>query len=267
MKYSRVTYEERYTISTLCQMGLKVPEIANILKFHKSTIYRELKRNNIFQSFARGITTYDPLKAQRKAIVRKKRCRKKLKIAPEIEREITACLKKRWSPELIAGRLRREKKVRVTFQTIYRFIKRNPFYKQYLLHGNRRRLKYKRNGPPTPRPIGWKGIEQTSQGCKNRSRLGHWERDTMIGKDRKNNLLVCVDRKSRLTKLSLLENFTLSEVSQKTLSLIKASNKKCLSMTNDNGIEFRCHQRLPFQVYYCHPYTPQERERWKILLG
>lgn len=46
MKYKQLTYEERYQISYLKSIGLKEKVIAQTLRRHVSTIYRELKRNN-----------------------------------------------------------------------------------------------------------------------------------------------------------------------------------------------------------------------------
>ena len=45
MSYIQLTYEERVTLSALCQQGFSVRAIARILKRHPSTLYRELDRN------------------------------------------------------------------------------------------------------------------------------------------------------------------------------------------------------------------------------
>ena len=62
--YTQLTQEERYQIAALLQAGRQHREIAAVLKRHKSTISREVRRN-------RGLRGYRPKQAQRLALVRR----------------------------------------------------------------------------------------------------------------------------------------------------------------------------------------------------
>ncbi|NJL71237.1 MAG: IS30 family transposase [Candidatus Competibacteraceae bacterium] len=85
-------------------------------------------------------------------------------------------------------------------------------------------------------------IERRTAGANNRSRLGHWERDTMVGGERKTGVLVCVERKSRYTRLAKLPRKTADRTAKATVKLLK--HLPCKSITNDRGQEFQAHERV-----------------------
>jgi IS30 family transposase len=264
-KYARMTYAQRCQISALLQVNTSISVIAKQLGFHKTTIYREIKRNttNIPRSWTRE---HHPLRAQGEMIDRKQNCRRKIIIDSDVLEKIKSFLYKGWSPELIAGRLRKENVCKITHQTIYRFIKYNPILKQYLLHSDRKRFQYKRR-KSMAMPGWWKSIDVRPAACIERSRIGDWERDTMFGNTRKQALLVCTDRMSRYTKIGLIQDLKSTTVAEKTVKLLEETNKKYYTITNDNGVEFKCPDKLPVQVYYCHPHSPQERGTVENTIG
>ena len=104
-------------------------------------------------------------------------------------------------------------------------------------------------------------IEDRPQAANLRSQCGHWERDLMFGKNRKKTVLVIVDRKSRYTKLRLLDNKKAQGVNEHTKRAL--TGKVTRSITNDRGNEFMHHKQLKeemkVKIYFCHPYTSQER--------
>jgi transposase, IS30 family len=265
-QYSRVTYGQRCQIFALMQTEITIPEMAKRLGFNKSTIYRELKRNISPKPNSLYKWEYDPLRAQALACDRKMKCRRPIKINSEIILEIKAMLEIRWSPQLIAGRLKRQGKCNLTHQTIYRFIKQNPVYERYLHFYGRRRFEYKRR-KDLPRPGWWVSIEKRPDVCVRRERIGDWERDTLIGRKRKNALLVCTDRKSRFTKVAFIEKLNSEIISNKTMELIRETSRAALTLTNDNGSEFKAPNKLPIPVYYCHPGSPQERGTVENTIG
>ena len=125
VKYTRVSYEVRCQISALKQADFSVPEIANRLGFHKTTIYRELKRNQTLSGNSYNLT-YNPIRANLLAKKRYKRCRRRTVIRGPIEKIVRSAFKDGWSPEQIAGRLTKEKIRRMSHETVYRFTKNNP---------------------------------------------------------------------------------------------------------------------------------------------
>lgn len=265
-KYSRVSYGVRCQIYALMQAEVPIPEIATQLGYHKSTIYRELKRNRTLSSSAAYEWKYVPIRAQREFLKRKKRCRRKLKVDKKTGEKIKELLKLRWSPQIIAGRLKVEGVNEVSYQTIYRFVKQNPSYLCYLhfydKRGFRKRFKKKEE-----KPKWWISIEKRPKVCEERRRIGDWERDTMIGRGRENSVLVCTDRKSRYTKVGLLGSLKTRLVAEKTIELIEETGRKAKTVTNDNGVEFRSAYRLPVRTYNCHPFSPQERGTVENTIG
>jgi IS30 family transposase len=69
-----------------------------------------------------------------------------------------------------------------------------------------------------------------------RKKLGHWKRDTLLGKDRKACVLVITDRKSRFNKFRKLRSQLAPNVTKETIAAIKGLPVK--SITNDRGQEF-----------------------------
>ena len=119
MSYTQLTLKERYHISACRKLGYKQKEIALELGVSPSTISRELRRNRNAQGH------YDPESAQIETRLRHRHKHKYTVITPSIERYIRSKLKVEWSPEQIAGRMRRERGESVSHETIYRFIYAN----------------------------------------------------------------------------------------------------------------------------------------------
>ncbi len=262
-KYSRVSYELRCQISALLQAKFTIPEIAESLGFHKSTIYRELKRNTTLYDRLQG-RPYDPVRAHKLCRRRFRRCRKKTKVVGRVKRIVKSGLRERWSPELIAGRIRLEKIDTISHETVYRFVRHNPQFAKYLKFYGRRG--YGRYRQKKERP-GWMlNIKLRPDIANRRGRIGDWERDTMYAKYRK-TILVLTERKSRYTKLSKLKTHKASEVAKKTYELLKATGKRVYTITNDNGGEFRWKHKEKYKVFYCDPYKPQQRGTVENMIG
>jgi IS30 family transposase len=109
-------------------------------------------------------------------------------------------------------------------------------------------------------------IEQRPVESNKRLRLGDWERDCMYGA-RGERLLVCVDRKSRLTKITKVVGRTVRDITKLTNKLLQETKRKIHTITNDNGPEFRHPDGAIAPVYYCHPRRPQERGTVENTIG
>src|SRR3990172_2329345 len=104
MTYRQITYAERYTLGALRQQGLSAAAIARALGRHRSTILREVRRNR--KAIDGG---YRPLLANWYAMGRRWRSRRNWRFsAAEFALVRTLLCEHQWSPEQIAGRLRRE---------------------------------------------------------------------------------------------------------------------------------------------------------------
>lgn len=249
MPYRRLTYNDRCQIDALLNAGKSRAQIARQIGFHKSTIGRELRRNFYVNNYSSSV-------ANRLSVHRRIGCKRRPKIQCEIQKLVVAKLEVGWTPQQIAGRCRYEKVVSLSHETIYRFIRKNRELKRYLkMFNNRGAGRFLRRKNRQGDKI---SIHERPQIANSRGRIGDFERDTIYVKDR-NQILVCVDRKSRLTKIKRIPKPTTSEeVAQLTDVMLKEAGRKVYSITSDNGTELRA-QTIPYKMYYCDPYKPQQR--------
>ena len=258
MKYCRVTALHRLQIKAYLEVNLNQTEISDKLGFDKSTISRELCRNS-------GQRGYRPKQAQRFCEERQLYRFTPRKMLPGMIDQIEQKLKLRWSPEQVSNRFKMEGMASVSAETIYRYIDRNrckggELWK-YLRWSRRQR---KRRFPSQDR----RGIIQNAVSISDRSKQanqrkkpGHWERDTMLGKNRKTAILVLTDRKTRFNRFAKLNRRLASGVTHKTIALL--AGFPCRSITNDRGQEFSDHEKLSRKlrvgVYFCDPYSSYQR--------
>jgi IS30 family transposase len=258
MLYRRVTCEDRLQIKAYLDVGLNQSEIADKLGFNRSSICRELKRNT-------GGKGYRPKQAQRLTDWRQEYRFKPRKMLPNMIRRIEEKLLLKWSPEQISNRFRIEGSPTVSTESIYRHIQ-NDRNKggQLWRHLRWSRRQRKRRFPSEERRgkiQNAKAISERPKQADNRVKSGHWERDTMLGKNRKTAVLVLTDRKTRFNRLAKLNRRLAPKVTRQTVNLLKGL--PCRSITNDRGQEFSDHkklaQKLNVQVYFCDPYSSYQR--------
>ena len=204
--YKHLTPFERERILFFLIRGESITKIAQLLNRSKSTISREIRRNAA--SADPSMPDYLPFEAQTLYVQRRKACRphKRLDNASLRSYVQTCILKFHWSPEEIAGRIQLEYgHFMISVPTIYRAIHTgilNPdgTSSKYVLrklrhHGKRRHKK----GTKECRGkfVISHAIEERPASAENRSVCGHWEADTVVGKQGKACLVTLVDRKSR----------------------------------------------------------------------
>jgi IS30 family transposase len=260
--YSQITKIERLEIGILRRKGYSVDEIALELGRHRSTIYREVRRNTVSGE-------YLSKKAQHKAYVRRKysKCQamcivKNMKLREYIE---TKLLVDDWSPEQIAGRLAHEIGLeKVSAPTIYKYI-RSPYGRQLeyklQLTKQKRKKKYQRKVTELKDRI---FIDKRPEAANTRAQYGHWEGDFIVsGKAYGNtSLLVIHERVSRYTLIRKLHTRTLPEVEAMLASIVSGLGP-LKSLTLDNDIAFSRHlklsQLLKAPIYFCQPYHSWEK--------
>lgn len=259
-EYKRMSFEDRCHISALLRRKFSILEISKETGFHKTSIYRELRRNNKYFGCLLK-EKYDPQYAHSRALYRKKFSGRKSIINTKLKSLIEEKLKMTWSPEKISGRLYLEKKVKISFQSIYNFINKHKYLKLLTRFCNKRgigRKAQKKNRQKL------NSIHIRPKSACNRSRFGHWERDGMYGANRK-QLLICLERKSRFIKIGKMSSSNAREVSLQTENLLK--NEKVLTITNDNGTEFRKPNTCKHKIYYCDAMKPQQRGSVENVIG
>jgi IS30 family transposase len=254
-----VSYGVRCQIQAFLQTEISIPAMAKLLCLHKTTIYREINRNG-------SRDKYFAKKAQKLTRVRIRRCRRKKIITASLGSKIEGRLVLGWSPEQIAGRLKKENiKTTICPQTIYRYIEEHKPLRSFLRRYDKRgagRYLQRRNLQRESHLT----IDTRPKIANERGRFGDWERDLFYAGNKK-QLLVCTDRKSRLTKVTKLERGTGVIVQKETIRLLKNAGGKVFSVTNDNGTEFKQNLPIGVPVYFCKPLKPHQRGTIENTIG
>ena len=182
--------------------------------------------------------------------------------------EIKARLRQYHSPEQIAGRLKQERRSSVSHETIYQMIYADhqglKGYQSYLRQGQKKRRKRGEINAKRGQIPGRVGIENRPLIADAKTEVGHWESDTMIGKEQSGVIVTHVNKASKFLVAGLGQNKTAEEINQVTLSLFsEVSVEKRHTMTFDNGKEFSRHtelsQKLGLSCYFANPYHSWER--------
>jgi IS30 family transposase len=258
MSYRRVTREDRLRIKDGLDAGLSKTELADKLGFHKATIGREISRN-------KGGRGYRPKQAHLMAVAREESKHGPYKMNPVIMGLITERLELKWSPEQISNRLRLEGEPTVSTETIYKFIqedqKNGGELWRNLRRARRTRKKRFRREDGRGKIKNARSISKRPKKANKRKKLGHWERDLMVGKNHKAAVLVITDRKSRFNKFRKLNGKYAKKVTKETITALRDLPKR--TMTNDRGQEFSDHRnyekKMKIKVYFCDPYSSYQR--------
>lgn len=261
MTYHQLTSEDRYTISLLRKQGYVVPQIAQLLSRHKSTIYREINRNRCNDGW------YRVEKAVSRTRGRRSRSRRNRQFDEMDFSLVNHCLKKKWSPEQISNRLYNERLLSISHETIYRHVKRDKHLGGELYKSLRHSGKMMRKGYGKADSRGVLGgkvrISERPAGAENRSRFGHWEIDTVHGGGSKDCIVTLVERKSGLTLIGKLPNRTNKALNAVVIRLIHAHARSVLTITADNGTEFHGYKEIERETrvkfYFATPYHSWER--------
>lgn len=121
--YTQITLSERRRLFELKQLKVPLGDIARLMGRHRSTIYREIKRNSFHDTEIPDYNGYHSVVADNISKERRTRLRK-LRRHPDLRDLVIEKLEAHWSPEQICGRLVSNglSALRLCAETIYRFI-------------------------------------------------------------------------------------------------------------------------------------------------
>lgn len=274
MSYTQLNLDERQKLDAWREAGLTQGEMARRLGRARSTIGREFQRNGEPQS-----NWYVGKKAERLRLNRRSETNSlihtKLTAGSSLALYVEDRLRSHWSPEQITGRLKRRRKETknkklevVSHERIYLWIYRErkdliPF----LRHSKKRR--YRRRNGTKQREIRReeakkRRIDTRPKEIEKRKELGHWEGDTIVGKEPAHRILTHVERKSRFTAADKIERATAETVYRASVKRLKRFPKrKRQTSTYDNGSEFAAHEKTErdanITIYFAYPYHSWER--------
>lgn len=263
MSNQHLTHEERSTIASLKCKKCSNTDIAAITDRHRTTVWRELKRNS------NPSGTYTAPSASKAAAERAAQasCRAS-RIAPERWEYVQDKLRTvQWSPEEIRNRMKLEGIEPISHESIYRrlWVEKKAGGD---LHTNLRHKirSYRRRGSPRERRgriPGQRMISERPPEVEHRARFGDYEMDTMIGTPSGEVLVTMVERRSRFTFVLKASNKSAIAVTESIITALHPHRGSVHTLTYDNGKEFARHalidEILGSVAYFAEPYHSWER--------
>ena len=261
MTYRQITSDERYTISLCRADGMTVGQIARFLGRHRSTIHRELSRNRSPD----GCYRYS--KAQEMTNGRRRRSRRNRRFGAAEIALVERCIRVDWSPEQTAGFLGKERMLRISHETIYRYIWADKASGgglwRHLRIGSKKIRKRYGKYDSRGRLAGKRHISERPVSAENRSRIGHWESDTLMGSGDQHCVVTLVERKTGYLEIGKLGRRSKEALKQRAVRMIRSQPRRVLTITSDNGTEFHDYQEIEehtgVKFYFATPYHSWER--------
>ena len=258
--YKQLSQAQRYQIEILNKAGKNQKEIAELLGVSPATICRELKRN-------KGKKGYRPRQAQIKAVKRRREAAKALKMTDEVILVIEEKICLDWSPEQVSGWLKINQGIFISHERIYQHIwedkRHGGTLYTHLRQSNKKRKKQYGSKDKRGQIRNRISIDERPAIVAEKTRIGDWEIDTVIGQNHQGALVTIVDRVSKFTLIKKVDSKHAEVVTEATISLLLPYLDKTLTITADNGKEFAGHETMKEQlnadVYFAHPYHSWER--------
>ena len=264
-----LTLSEREEISRGLVAHQSRRSMARLLGRSASTVSRELKRNGGYDRYRAALAEEQAWGRAR----RPKRC--KLANSPWLRRAVASKLRLNWSPEQIAGWLKRlhphDESHSVSHETIYRslFVQARGVLKKELLGYLRSRRTIRRSqrvDPNRDQPGRIKdlvSIRQRPAAVEDRAVPGHWEGDLLTG-SKNSYIATLVERHTRYVMLAKVANKdTQTVIAALIKQAKKLPNELYKSLTWDRGKELTDHRQFTLatniDVYFCDPQRPWQR--------
>ena len=264
-----LSLSEREDISIGIAVGLSMRSIAGQLHRSASTVSREINRNGGYDNYRAAIAE----QAAWDRAQRPKRC--KLADQKPLARIVARQLKSQWSPQQIAGWLKREypdnKDCHVSHETIYRtlFVQARGALKIELIQYLRTQRTMRRSKHASLKSKGlgqiknMASIRERPASVEDRAVPGHWEGDLIAG-SHNSYIATLVERHTRYVMLKKVDG---KETETVVSALIKQAKKLPTelyrSLTWDRGKEMADHERFTLatdiKVYFCDPQSPWQR--------
>jgi len=261
MRYQQITPAERYTFAVLRKQGCSDAEIARITGRHRSTIGREFRRNYTTQDGA-----YRPTKAQEHANARRWTPRRNSRFGESEWAVVERLLHDKFSPEQISGWLRLHGLLEISHETIYLHVwhnkRRGGKLWRYLRQPFKRRKRYNTNEKRGHVP-GKRHISERPAIIEQRTEIGHWETDTVLGTGDTHCILSMVERATGAVLIGKLPRRNVAALNPRLIELIQAHPGLFKTITSDNGSEFHGFSEVEratgVKIFFATPYHSWER--------
>lgn len=268
MSHKHITSFQRNELSALLRAGLKQKDIARLLNKSPSAICQELKRNKADTQIGYSAKVAKENTKERRIKANKRF--KKIENNEWLKKYIIKKIKLYWSPDQIAGRIKFKwpdvKERHIAKDSIYKFIytERKDLVKFLRCQKGKYRRRYgTRIREKKREEQKKKRIEERPAEVELKIRIGDWEGDTIVGKD-KLHILTHTERKSGYGLADKLGRGLADITRKKTEERFKTipKNKKH-TMTYDNGVTFSEYEltekNTELDIYFANPYCSWER--------
>jgi len=270
MAHIELNLMERQQIEDMLHAKASVAKIAEKLSRHRSTIYREIRRNSFVDDEMPELNDYYGKIAQKIAAERRYRHRKLVR-CPDLLGAVLEGFEVGWSPEQIAGRMRLEETPRsISHETIYAYVYSKDGQRENLaryLAGRRKKRRPRRARKPqdTVFPLD-RAIRYRPEDVGTRSTFGHWEGDLMIFRRElgATNVASLVERKTRFAVLFRNRDRRSKPLMTKLIDLFAPLPRSARqSITFDRGFEFVAWRELKkgmgTEAWFCDPQAPWQK--------
>lgn len=264
MSYRHVSEEERQHIYEWKRAGKRDGEIARLLRRHRCTILRGIRRNT-------GQCGYRSKQAHESAVAHARRPGPRI-FTEAMRAEVERRIRQGQTPGIIEGRVRYEGRAMVCRETIYQYVytdaKTGGDLWIHLPRAKRRRHRRcpRQDGHGRGRIPDQRRIDTRPAIVATRERIGDWEGDLMTGAPDTGHLVTMVDRKSRYTLVGKVESKEAPKVNDCIVAKFEDQGippEARLTGTFDNGKEFALHQdiarRTGMDIYFAYPHHSWER--------
>jgi len=262
--YTQLKIEERRTMFELHKNGASLRIISQVISRNKSTISRELKRNQYSDSVG-----YLPEHAALMAEKRKYRLESKLDRYPELKIYIKEKLQAGWGPDAISGRLELDGYRDVSAETIYQYVysDEGKFLELYRYLASRNKARNQRHGRKARKPLIPErvSIHERSSEANERKETGHYEADLTFFKGNQSaNIMVITERLTRYSIFIKNDSKDSLDVAKQLFNALASIPEEMLkSLTFDNGMEFSKHMLLrdffDIKTFFCDPRSPWQK--------
>ena len=260
--YSQLSIEERCEIARLHTKGASSREIAAGLDRPASTVARELKRNGSRAGY-RAVYAQEQARARRWSGARLER-------DEELRNDVLERLKLGWSPEAVAGRLRRERgKSVISHESIYRFIyaqsarHKDYGWRHYLRQKRWKRGRRRRRYSPASFIAHRRPIAERPASVADRRTFGNWEADVMQFGRAGQTVLALHERHSRVLIGVRQPSKAAAPIATAMAGILGPLPPEFRqTVTFDNGTEFAHHYELhawDIETFFCDTYSPWQK--------
>ena len=263
MTYNQLTREQRYAIYLGLQANEPKSAIARRIGVHPSTVTREVARNcNRFGHYGWEI-------AHERALDRRDHLPGNRGKPEWLMRRCTGLLRaEQWSPQQISGWLLLTEGVRISHETIYKWVRQDKDTGGTLWLNCRHRMRYRHRQPFRPKETKAPHIPDRVSihdrpAEADGKRFGDWEMDLIVGREGRSHILTLCEKSTGYLIMDRVDGRDPKSVAETASLALRPYKRSVLTITTDNGLEFREHKtirrNLAAAVYFTDAYSAWQK--------